>query len=49
MAKSFINRDLYDALINFETSDEAKEFYYKTMDEATDKEKKDGTMETLNE
>lgn len=47
MAKSFINKELYDALINFETSDEAKEYYYKTMDEITDKEKKDGTMETV--
>ena len=49
MANQFIDRKLYDALINFENSDEAMDYYYKVMDEFTEKEKADGRKETVRE
>lgn len=47
MSKSFIDRRFYNALINFEESEEARDYYYKIMDEVTDKERPDGEKETV--
>ncbi len=49
MANQFIDRRFYDALISFEENDESKDYYYKVMDEVTDKEKKNGEKETVRE
>ncbi len=37
MANHLINRDFYDAIIRFDESDEAKEYYYRIMDTVTEK------------
>ena len=42
-----IDRKLYDALIKFEESDEAQDYYYKTIAETTGKIAKGGHEETL--
>ncbi len=44
-----IDRDFYNSLINFEESDDAKDYYYSVMDEVTEKEKKNGEKETIRE
>ncbi len=44
-----INEKLYKALVEFENSEEAQDYYYKAMDELTGKVKKDGHEETLRE
>ena len=49
MASKYIDRRFYDALINFGESDDARDYYYKVMDELTEKEKKNGQKETVRE
>ena len=41
MANKYIDKRFYDALVNFGKSDEARDYYYKVMDEMTEKEKKE--------
>ncbi len=47
MANPYINRAFYEAVINFESSDEAKDFYYTIMDTETGKMRKNGVPETV--
>ena len=49
MANKYIDKRFYDALVNFGKSDEARDYYYKVMDEMTEKEKKNGQKETVRE
>ena len=53
MSQQIIDRAFYDAIINFETSDEAQEYYYKIMDTETEtntgNEQKKGQKETIRE
>ncbi len=37
MAHPLINRALYDAIIRFDESEEAREYYYRIMDTKTEK------------
>lgn len=46
MAENYINRELYDAIVHFDESDEAKDYYYDTMDRKTGKVTPDGWEET---
>ena len=47
MAHHLIDRAFYDAICNFELSEEAQEYYYKVMDTETGKTWKDGHKETI--
>ncbi|CBK75134.1 hypothetical protein CIY_25140 [Butyrivibrio fibrisolvens 16/4] len=49
MEKKLIDRRFYDALIKFEESEEAQDYYYQLMDEKTGKVAKDGHEESLRE
>ncbi len=46
MANPLINRALYDAIIHFDESEEAQEYYYKIMDTETEKNGKKDTVRT---
>ena len=41
MAERLINRDFYEAIVHFDESDQAKEYYYQTMDTLTEARRKD--------
>ncbi len=47
IAKNVNGKELYEAIIRFEESEEAQEYYYKTMDLPTGKKNTDGTDETV--
>ena len=47
MTYSLINREFYDAIINFERSEKAQDYYYKVMDMETGRTGKDGKPETV--
>ena len=47
MAQDLINRELYDAIIHFDESEDAQDYYYKIMDTETGKIGKDGRKETI--
>ena len=47
MALRLIDRAFYDAICNFEKSEEAQDYYYKVMDTETGKKGKDGFNETI--
>ena len=49
MADRFINRKFYDALVEFETSEEAQDLYYSVMDSTTGKVLPNGHEETIRE
>ncbi len=45
MAYSLINRDFYDAVVNFEKSTEAQDYYYQVMDTEIER---NGKKDTIN-
>ena len=47
MVRQLINKEFYEAVIHFEDSEEAREFYYRIMDTKTGKVAKDGKSETV--
>ena len=47
MAHQLINKALYEAILNFEKSEEAQDYYYKVMDMETGRTGKDGKPETV--
>ena len=47
MAHQLINKALYEAILNFEKSEEAQDYYYKVMDMETGRIGKDGKPETV--
>ena len=47
MAHQLINKDFYDAIIHFEESEQAQDYYYKVMETETGKTGKDGRKETI--
>ena len=49
MADRFINRQFYDALVEFETSAKAQDLYYSVMDSVTGRVSSDGHEETVRE
>ena len=44
MAHPLIDRTFYEAIVNFERSDQAKEYYYKVMDTVVEREGKKDTV-----
>lgn len=44
MAYSLINRDFYDAVVNFEKSTEAQDYYYQVMDTVVERNGKEDTI-----
>ena len=42
-------REFYDAIVNFDDSEEAREYYYNTMDSLTGRKNKNGSDETVRE
>ena len=46
MTDNYINRKLYDSIVNFDESEEAREHFYKTMDSETER---NGGKETIRE
>ena len=46
MTDKYINRKLYDSIVNFDESEEAREQFYKTMDSETER---NGSKETIRE
>lgn len=49
MENDYINRKFYEAIVHFEESEEAQDYYYKVMDSVTGKVKKNGKEETVRE
>lgn len=49
MANHLINKALYDAILHFDESEEAQEYYYMIMNVETPRKKKDGSYETIRE
>ena len=47
MAHQLINRALYEAILRFDKSEEAQDYYYKVMDTETGRIGKDGRPETV--
>ena len=47
MAHPIINRALYEAILDFENSEKAQEYYYRIMNTEIDKIGKDGKRETV--
>ncbi|MDC7280741.1 hypothetical protein NXH64_14665 [Butyrivibrio fibrisolvens] len=47
MGKSFIDKKFYDAILNFDDSDEAQDYFYSHMESGTGKVAKDGHEETV--
>ena len=47
MAHPLINRGFYDAIIHFDESEEAQDYYYKVMDTETGKTGRNGRKETI--
>ena len=47
MGKGFIDKKFYDAILNFDDSDEAQDYFYSYMDSTTGKVAKDGHEETV--
>ena len=47
MSDSGIDREFYDAIVNFEKSEESQDHYYEVMDSETGKTGKDGKKETV--
>lgn len=47
IAKDINPKEFYDAVVHFEESDEAQEFYYKVMDLPTGRKNGDGSDETV--
>jgi hypothetical protein len=47
MAKDIDIKKFYEAIVNFEESDEAQEHYYKVMDTLTGRKNKNGSDETV--
>jgi hypothetical protein len=47
MAKDIDIRKLYEAIVNFDESEEAQDFYYKVMDTPTGRMNKSGSEETV--
>lgn len=47
MANQHINRAFYEAILNFESNDDAQDYYYTIMDTETGKVRKDGVAETV--
>ena len=47
MAHQLINRALYEAILQFDKSEEAQDYYYKVMDTETGRIGKDGRPETV--
>ncbi len=47
MAVSYMNRAFYEAILNFDHSEKAQDYYYKVMDLKTGKKKKSGEPETV--
>ncbi len=47
MAHGIIDRRFYDAVLNFESSDTAQDYYYKVMDSETGKTDTEGRPETI--
>lgn len=46
MAVNMINREFYDAIVRFDESEQAQDYYYQVMDEKTGKVTADGYEET---
>ena len=44
MAHPLINRDLYEAIVRFDESEEARDYYYKVMETVTEKDGKPDTV-----
>ena len=44
MAHPLINRDLYEAIVRFDASEEARDYYYKVMETVTEKDGKPDTV-----
>ncbi|SDB05617.1 hypothetical protein SAMN02910298_00127 [Pseudobutyrivibrio sp. YE44] len=42
-------KEFYDAIVDFDDSDEAREYYYNVMDTPTGRKNKDGSEETVRE
>ena len=49
MAHGMIDRKFYEAILNFESSDAAQDYYYAVMDSKTGKTDTKGKMETVRE
>ena len=47
MAQQLINREFYEAILRFEESEKAQEYYYKVMDSETGRTDKNGRKETV--
>ncbi len=47
IAENVSGKELYEAIIHFEESEEAQEYYYKTMDMTTGNKNPNGTDETI--
>ena len=47
MSETRIDRKFYDAIVNFEKSEESQDYYYEVMDSPTGKTGKDGKEETV--
>ena len=47
IAKDIDVREFYNAIVNFDESEEAQEFYYKVMDTPTGRKNKSGSDETV--
>lgn len=47
MAHSLINKEFYDAILQFNRSEKARDYYYKIMDTETGKTRKDGKPEKI--
>ena len=44
MAKIFINREFYDAIIHFDEDEKAQEYFYKVMDSHAGEPNEDGSI-----
>ncbi|MBE5998325.1 MAG: hypothetical protein Q4C02_08765 [Eubacteriales bacterium] len=47
MANPYINRELYDAILRFDSSEEAQDHYYRVMDTPTGRMSRSGRAETV--
>lgn len=47
MANPYINRELYDAILRFDSSEEAQDHYYRVMDTPTGRTGRSGRAETV--
>ena len=49
MANHLINKAFLDAILHFDESEDAQDYYYKIMNTESSKQKKDGSYETIRE